>query len=198
MNEQDWHDLESRRIDYVSGSEPLTKLIFPGTFLPFHKGHLTIQKIAEEKIETPVTFEISICNVEKALLSYYEIEKTLDQFRPGQNWVLTNAPTFVEKAAIFKESTFVLGMDTLIRIFDPKFYESKKVMRLELNVFIENDIRFVVFGRQVGSQFMTLNDYLIPEEFKDRFIGITETEFREDVSSSAIKKKKRTELQLDL
>ena len=198
MNEQDWHDLESRRIDYVSGSEPLTKLIFPGTFLPFHKGHLTIQKIAEEKIETPVTFEISICNVEKALLSYYEIEKTLDQFRPGQNWVLTNAPTFVEKAAIFKESTFVLGMDTLIRIFDPKFYENKKVMRLKLNVFIENDIRFVAFGRQVGSQFMTLNDYLIPEEFKDRFIGITETEFREDVSSSAIKKKKRTELQLDL
>jgi len=121
-------------------------------------------------------------------LSYYEIEKTLGQFRPGQNWVLTNAPTFVEKAAIFKESTFVLGMDTLIRIFDPKFYESEKDMRLELNVFIENDIQFVVFGRQVGSQFMTLNDFLIPEEFKDRFIGITETEFREDVSSSAIKR----------
>ena len=188
MNEQDWHDLESRRIDYVAGSEPLTKQTFPGTFLPFHKGHLTIQKIAEEKIEVPVTFEISICNVKKALLSYYEIEKTLSQFRPGQNWVVTNAPTFVEKAAIFKESTFVLGMDTLIRIFDPKFYESEKDMRLELNVFIENDIQFVVFGRQVGSQFMTLNDFLIPEEFKDRFIGITETEFREDVSSSAIKR----------
>ena len=188
MNEQDWHDLESRRIDYVAGSEPLTKLIFPGTFLPFHKGHLTIQKIAEEKIEVPVTFEIPICNVEKALLSYYEIEKTLSQFRPGQNWVLTNAPTFVEKAAIFKESTFVLGMDTLIRIFDPKFYESEKDMRLELNEFIENAIQFEIFGRQVGSLFMTLNDFLIPEEFKDRFIGITETEFREDVSSSAIKR----------
>jgi hypothetical protein len=79
-------------------------------------------------------------------------------------------------------------MDTLIRLFDPKFYESDKVMRSELKVFIENDIRFVVFGRQVGSQFMTLNDFLIPEEFKDRFIGITETEFREDVSSSAIKR----------
>jgi hypothetical protein len=79
-------------------------------------------------------------------------------------------------------------MDTLIRLFDPKFYESDKVMRLELKVFIENDIRFVVFGRQVGSQFMTLNDFLIPEEFKDRFIGITEQEFREDVSSSAIKR----------
>jgi hypothetical protein len=101
---------------------------------------------------------------------------------------INKATEFVEKAAIFKESTFVLGMDTLIRIFDPKFYESDKVMRSELKVFIENDIRFVVFGRQVGSQFMTLNDFLIPEEFKDRFIGITETEFREDVSSSAIKR----------
>jgi hypothetical protein len=188
MNEQDWHDLESRRIDYVAGSESLTKLIFPGTFLPFHKGHLTIQKIAEEKIEVPVTFEISICNVEKALLSYYEIEKTLGQFRPGQNWVLTNAPTFVEKAAIFKESTFVLGMDTLIRLFDPKFYENDQIMQSSLNVFIENNIQFLVFGRQIGSQFMTLNDFIIPEEFKDRFIGITEQEFREDVSSSAVKR----------
>jgi hypothetical protein len=35
---------------------------------------------------------------------------------------------------------------------------------------------------------MTLNDFIIPEELKDRFIGITEKEFREDISSSAIKR----------
>jgi len=29
---------------------------------------------------------------------------------------------------------------------------------------------------------------LIPKEFKDHFIGITEKEFREDISSSAIKR----------
>jgi hypothetical protein len=34
---------------------------------------------------------------------------------------------------------------------------------------------------------MTLNDFLLPEAFKDRFIGISETEFREDISSSEIK-----------
>ena len=122
------------------------------------------------------------------MLSYYEIEKTVNQFKAGQNWVLTNAPTFVEKAEIFKESTFVMGMDTLIRLFDPKFYENDQVMQSSLNVFIENNIRFLIFGRQIGSQFMTLNDFLIPKEFKDRFIGITEKEFREDISSSAIKR----------
>ena len=183
---QEWHDLESRHIDYVTKSGSPTKLIFPGTFQPFHEGHLSIQKIAEDKTGELATFEISICNVEKTLLSYYEIEKTLGQFKAEKNWVLTNAPTFVEKAAIFKESTFVMGMDTLIRLFDPKFYENDQVMRSRLNVFIENNIRFLIFGRQVGSQFMTLNDFLIPKEFKDRFIGITEKEFREDVSSSAI------------
>ena len=184
---QEWHDLESGHIDYVTKSGSPTKLIFPGTFQPFHKGHSSIQKIAEEKIGESATFEISISNVEKTLLSYYEIEKTLGQFKGDQNWVLTNAPTFVEKAEIFKESTFVMGMDTLIRLFDPKFYENDQVMRSSLNVFIENNIRFLIFGRQIGSQFMTLNDFLIPKEFKDRFIGITEQEFREDISSSAIK-----------
>jgi len=185
---QEWHDLESRHIDYITKSGSPTKLIFPGTFQPFHKGHLSIQKIAEEKFGESATFEISIRNVEKTLLSYYEIEKTLDQFKAGQNWVLTNAPTFVEKAAIFKESTFVMGMDTLIRLFNPKFYENDQVMQSSLNVFIDNDIRFLIFGRQIGSQFMTLNDFLIPKEFKDRFNGITEQEFREDISSSAIKR----------
>ena len=185
---QEWHDLESRHIDYVTKSGSPTKLIFPGTFQPFHEGHLSIQKIAEDKTGELVTFEISICNVEKTLLSYYEIEKTLGQFKAEKNWVLTNAPTFVEKAAIFKESTFVMGMDTLIRLFDPKFYENDQVMRSRLNVFIENNIRFLVFGRQIGSQFMSLNDFIIPEEFKDRFIGVTEKEFREDISSSAIKR----------
>ena len=183
----EWQALEDRRINYIANSESPTRLIFPGTFQPLHEGHLTIQKIAEETIGIPVTFEISIFNVEKNLLSYSEIEKTLDQFRLEQNWVLTNAPMFDEKALIFKQSTFILGMDTLLRLFDPKFYGNDQAMQSRLQALIANDIRFMVFGRQIGSHFMTLNDFLIPEAFKNRFTGISETEFREDISSSEIK-----------
>ena len=182
-----WQALKDRSINYIANSESPTRLVFPGTFQPLHEGHLTIQKIAEETIGIPVTFEISIFNVEKALLSYSEIEKTLDQFRLGQNWVLTNAPMFDEKALIFKQSTFILGMDTLLRLFDPKFYGNDRAMQSRLQAFIANDIRFMVFGRQIESHFMTLNDVLLPEAFKDRFTGISETEFREDISSSEIK-----------
>jgi predicted RNA-binding protein (virulence factor B family) len=60
-------------------------------------------------------------------------------------------------------------------------------MQSRLQVLIENDIRFMVFGRRIESHFMTLNDCSLPEAFKDRFIGISETEFREDISSSEIK-----------
>jgi len=183
----EWQALKDRSINYIANSEPPTKLVFPGTFQPLHKGHLNIQKIAEETIGIPITFEISIFNIEKASLSYSEIEKILDQFRSGQNWVLTNAPRFDEKAAIFKQSTFILGMDTLLRLFDPKFYGSDQAMQSRLQVLIENDMRFMVFGRRIESHFMTLNDFLLPEAFKDRFIGISETEFREDISSSEIK-----------
>ena len=34
-----------------------------------------MQKIAEKKINTPATYEVSITNVEKPPLSYYEIQK---------------------------------------------------------------------------------------------------------------------------
>ena len=184
----EWHELESGRESLVHSALEPSKLIFPGAFNPLHKGHKRIQKIAEERTRMPATFEISIGNVEKTLLSYFEIHKVLDQFKPDDRWALTNAPTFADKARIFKDSTFILGIDTLIRMFDEKFYGDQKQMLESIDLFNANDVNFIVFGRKIGDIYKTLDQVSIPTSIVDRFQGIPESEFRLDISSREIKK----------
>ena len=184
----EWHALESGRESLVHSALEPSKLIFPGAFNPLHKGHKRIQKIAEKRTRMPATFEISIGNVEKTLLSYFEIHKVLDQFKPDDRWALTNAPTFADKARIFKDSTFILGIDTLIRMFDEKFYGDQKQMLESIDLFNANDVNFIVFGRKIGDIYKTLDQVSIPTSIADRFQGIPESEFRLDISSREIKK----------
>jgi nicotinic acid mononucleotide adenylyltransferase len=184
----DWHALEKKEIDYLGSWDESKKLIFPGTFNPLHEGHRKIQKIAEDQLQIPVTFEISISNVEKTYLSYYEIDKTIKQFKEDKNWVMTNAPSFSQKSEIFKDSTFIIGMDTLLRIFDKRYYKDAEDMESSLNSFISNNSQFMVFGRKIDGHFMTLNDIQIPENLKNRFEFVSETDFRVDLSSSEIKR----------
>ena len=184
----EWHELESGKESLVHSALEPSKLIFPGAFNPMHKGHKMIQKIAEERTRMPATFEISIGNVEKTLLSYFEIHKVLDQFKPDDRWALTNAPTFADKARIFKDSTFILGIDTLIRMFDEKFYGDQKQMLESIDLFNANDVNFIVFGRKIGDIYKTLDQVSIPTSIADRFQGIPESEFRLDISSREIKK----------
>ena len=184
----EWHALESGKKSLVHSTLEPSKLIFPGAFNPMHKGHKRIQKIAEERTRMPATFEISIGNVEKTLLSYFEIHKVLDQFKPDDRWALANAPTFADKARIFKDSTFILGIDTLIRMFDEKFYVDQKQMLESIDIFNANDVNFIVFGRKIGDIYKTLDQVSIPTSIADRFQGIPESEFRLDISSREIKK----------
>ena len=55
----------------------------------------------------------------------------------------------------------------------------------ELNTYNAN---FLVFGRQVEDTYKTLDQFLIPSNLIDRFVGISESEFRLDISSREIKK----------
>ena len=184
----EWHALEKKEITILNSDLEPSKLIFPGTFNPLHEGHIKIQEIAEKKTSMHATYEISIGNVEKTLLSYFEIQKILDQFGLDDRWALTNAPTFADKARIFNNSTFILGIDTLTRMFDEKFYGSKNQLLESLEEFNTYNANFLVFGRQIEDTYKTLDQCLIPSNLIDRFVGISESEFRLDISSREIKK----------
>lgn len=142
-------------------------LIFPGSFHPFHSGHARLAEIAHELTGLPVDFEISVRNVDKPALHYRAMADRLLGLREhrerarcqGSAW-LTSAPTFLEKARLFPgPSRFVVGMDTLVRIGDPRYYRDEADCRQVLEELADaHQASFLAFpragldGRLVGPE----------------------------------------------
>ena len=140
--EKNWVKLVASKIDFVSSSNRIPELIFPGSFNPFHSGHKSMSELAEKKTGLGLAYEICIQNADKPPLSYHEIETTLDQFSHGQEWVLTKAGKFTDKAALFPNSVFIIGADTLTRILDEKFYLNREDMLNQLDLFNSQILTF--------------------------------------------------------
>ena len=122
-----------------------------------------MKDLAEQETGKKIFFEICIQNVDKPPISYHQIKKTVMQFNDSENWVLTKAGKFSEKSKLFPNSTFIIGADTLVRIMDERFYESRKEMLKELEIFNENNNHFLVFGREYQGKFTTLADVQLPD-----------------------------------
>lgn len=163
------------------------RLLFPGAFNPLHVGHRAMARIAEVKRGWPVTFELSIINVDKPPLDFLTIRDRLDQFT-DHDVLLTRAPTFVEKAEIAPGATFVVGADTIERIGNTKYYGDDPAER---DAAIERlglaRCRFLVFGRDDASGFRTLDAIDIPSDLRKLCNGFSEAEFRADVSSTRLR-----------
>ena len=185
--EKGWAELMSNKINYVLSEDVSPELIFPGAFYPYHDGHKAMKDLAEQETGKKIFFEICIQNVDKPPISYHQIKKTVMQFNDSENWVLTKAGKFSEKSKLFPNSTFIIGADTLVRIMDERFYESRKEMLKELEIFNENNNHFLVFGREYQGKFTTLSDVQLPDNISARFKGFDEEIFRKDISSTSIR-----------
>lgn len=182
-----WRELMREEIQFISSHNEEPKLIFPGAFNPIHKAHLEMAALAKKQIQKEVFFEVCIQNADKPPLSYHQIDSTLKQFTQSDKWVLTKTGKFSDKAMIFKDATFIIGADTLLRMLNEKFYPSYKSMIEEFEIFNQQNTKFLVFGRVYGEKFITLNDISLPENIKQRFEGFGEDIFRSDISSSQIR-----------
>ncbi len=185
--EKPWKKLFNNKVGYISNNKNNPELIFPGSFNPLHEGHIKMKDLAEKKTGMHTTFEICAKNADKPPLTFYEIKKTIDQFQNEESWMLTSAGRFSEKAEMFPNSVFIIGADTLLRVFDEKFYKSYKDMNEHIQRFNDHNINFLVFGRKVNNKFISLNEIKIPEAIKDRCTGIEENAFRDDISSTEIR-----------
>ena len=135
-------------------NEAPVKVLFSGSFDPLHRGHKLMAEVASGWYREDVFYELSVTNPDKKSLDYLEAEKRILQFE-GKNIVVTNTPTFLEKAAIFPGCKFVVGIDTWNRIRDPKYYSRpiEKVME-DFKLF---GIEFLVFGRDIKGVFHHLD-----------------------------------------
>jgi nicotinamide mononucleotide (NMN) deamidase PncC len=189
LAESEWTKLllGKRNIVFAGESSSL-KGVFPGAFNPLHAGHREMMSQASKRLDK-VAYEISITNVDKPPIDFIEIQNRLDGL--GQHdIVLTTAPTFREKAALLPHTTFVVGIDTLVRIADPSYYHNNPAERDQaIEDIAAASCRFLVFGRELKGEFCCVDDVELPPILRELCDAVPECEFHEDVSSTELRKK---------
>jgi hypothetical protein len=221
---------------------PERSMIYSGSFNPLHEGHISLVKAAlkvnmdsehhldlnsdsSDSYEQPlIVFEISLLNADKPPLARQDIITRIHQFKM-QNELLkksglnnfavcvTTEPFFLGKSKIFPRCDFILGIDTMTRLLNPKYYGYSELSMISVMTSIkDNGIRFFVGGRAIippedamkkkelsesstpDSKFITLFDFLqslecksLPENIKEMFLGLSEEQFRVDLSSTEIR-----------
>ena len=170
-------------------SEPgIDGALMPGSFNPMHAGHVALREAAGRTLNTDVTFELSITNVDKPELTPRQVKDRLIQMGSAATVILTRAHLFSLKARLFPGTTFVVGYDTAIRLVDPVYHggEQAGVVRA-LEEIRDSGCRLLVAGRMAEGAFHSLADLEVPGGFEDLFAGIPESVFRWDGSSTKIR-----------
>jgi len=188
----EWTELLLGRRDKVlaqaTANATPNRVLFPGSFNPPHVGHREMAEYAGRRLGAGVAYELSVENVDKPPLDFVEVDSRLARLSGSPVW-LTRAPTFVEKAALFPGATFVVGIDTILRIADPKYYGGDPQRRsMAIRDLADRGCDFLVFGRNVEGHFWTLNDVTLPAELEKVCHAVPEDEFRRDVSSTKLRR----------
>ena len=145
-------------------------------------------RVAEEIAERPLTYEISVANVDKPMLDFIEMRDRAGQFVDRPLW-FTRAPTFLEKLDVFPESTFVMGADTFARLPDPRYYGGSAAAATRAIKAIAAKARgLIVFGRVRDGEFQDAATIKVPKALKEVAYFVSQREFRFDISSTEIRR----------
>jgi hypothetical protein len=163
------------------------QVLLPGSFNPLHAGHEGLAQATAALLGKPVAMELSLANVDKPPLALAVALGRLGQMAGRWPIYLTHAPTFVEKARLFPGVVFVVGYDTAVRLFSPRYYEGEGVTAV-LDELLELGVRFVIAGRTNGEGvFHDAADLSIPVGYDSLFIPLPARKFRLDISSTALR-----------
>ncbi len=125
-------------------------IVFPGSFNPIHAQHKKMAEVAYKLTGKKVVFELCVKNTDKPPLDYmrlverYEsLSRLYDESYFG-GVMITNTPLFVDKARVSGFKHYMIGEDTLERLFDNKYGSGYDIY----NRFVDEDMQFLVFSRK--------------------------------------------------
>jgi hypothetical protein len=113
----------------------------------------------------------------------------------GFSLIVTSAPRFTEKSSVLPGASFVIGVDTFVRLLDEKYYPdhvagAASAVENSLDLIHENGCQFVVAGRiDEHQKFQDLGAMKIPPRYRNMFIGLSEAQFRSDISSTQLRQR---------
>ncbi|RME79252.1 MAG: hypothetical protein D6784_01050 [Chloroflexi bacterium] len=166
--------------------------LLSGAFNPLHDGHRLLARVAGDLLGQEVYFELPLINADKAPISPQEARRRTAQFAGYAPVILTRLPLFSQKAQIFPHSVFILGVDTVERLVQPRFYHNSPAeMLASFQTIRAAGCRFLVAGRVRDGRFITLKDVPLPESVRDLFDEIPEDRFRVDISSTQLRERGR-------
>ncbi len=186
-------------------------VVLSGSFNPIHKNHLRMAEMSysgalgERLRGVPVDLEISVHNVDKPTVNYHDLNRRIEQISTttaGLPYIgrllITNAPTFEKKHDIFGHKgeydenddtqgvTFLCGMDTLRRLYDPKYCPDISSVAHNMR---HQGAKFIVFDR-LGEKYPVFNSttvdlremttYVPPSMFLDD--GTASSKIRKDAN----------------
>ena len=174
--------------------------VLSGAFNPLHDGHEGMLRAAARITGREGVFELSVVNVEKTELTENEVRERLSQFGGRFTALISRAPTFVEKSRLMPDSTFVIGYDTAVRLFDDRYYppyepetdpdDTGSATLAAMSEIRRNGCAFVVAGRITDAGFKTVNDLDVPDGYGALLQEIPGDAFREDISSTELRRAK--------
>ena len=144
-------------------------------------------QLAEATTGLHVEYELCIVNVDKPPLDIAAIQTRLAGLPSDRQVWLTRAGTFGDKSSLFPGSTFMLGLDTILRIAEGRFYANADARNRAFALLAERDCRFLVFSRNVGNRFLTLDDVDLPAALRSLCMPVSGSTFRVDLSSSVLR-----------
>ena len=180
-----WWD--SRRSDFTANGFDGVGLL-SGSFNPPHVGHRELRRVAADWLGGEVHYELPVRNADKPPLDDIRLASRLADL--DHHVAVTAADTFARKAAVLPGRVFVVGVDTAVRVLDPRYYPDG--LDAALAAVRDAGCRFLVAARVSDSGLLTLGDLAVPAMWRPLFEELPADRFREDVSSTQLRAARRT------
>jgi hypothetical protein len=162
-------------------------VVLAGSFNPLHRGHRRMAEVASQLTRRKAVFEISLTNVDKPALDFFALNHRKQQFQ-SLPFVVTAAPTFVEKSALLPGCIFAVGADTATRLAETQYYAGSLSARdAAIATLTAGGHRFLVFGRLIRGKFEGLDKLHLPPAFRSLCDAVPESLFRDDISSTQLR-----------